>query len=150
MTAEHMQFYKYYELSIYGKDNWYTTHFTSFWNLWKCLFKKFLRSQDVQSNSPLQILWNILISYPLRYFNFNIQWSKVTFSMHLRRVLIFLTHQPIPIALSSDHWGSPLWIAGIILISSSSASEWKAQAKWQVDTPKLEIQNNNLQNYIQK
>lgn len=60
--------------------------------------------------------------------------------MHLRRVLIFLTHQPIPIALNSDHWGSPLWIAGIILISSSSASEWKAQAKWQVDTPKSEIQ----------
>ena len=68
--------------------------------------------------------------------------------MHLRRVLIFLTHQPIPIALNSDHWGSPLWIAGIILISSSSASEWKAQAKWQVDTPKLEIQNNKFQNYI--
>lgn len=67
--------------------------------------------------------------------------------MHLRRVLIFLTHQPIPIALNSDHWGSPLWIAGIILISSSSASEWKAQAKWQVDTPKLEIQNNKFQNY---
>jgi hypothetical protein len=34
-------------------------------------------------------------------------------------------------------------------MSSSSASEWKAQAKWQVDTPKLEIRINNLQNYIQ-
>lgn len=76
------------------------------------------------------------------------QWHTLTFSMHLRRVLIFLTHQPIPIALNSDHWGSPLWIAGIILISSSSASEWKAQAKWQVDTPKLETQNNKHQNSI--
>ena len=74
--------------------------------------------------------------------------KEVTFSMHLRSVLTFLTHQPIPIALSSDHWGSPLWIAGIILMSSSSASEWKAQAKWQVDTPKLEACNNNLRNYI--
>lgn len=83
-----------------------------------------------------------------KWQSFKIQWKKVTFSMHLRSVLTFLTHQPIPMALNSDHWGSPLWIAGIILISSSSASEWKAQAKWQVDTPKLETWNNSLVNYI--
>lgn len=59
-----------------------------------------------------------------------------TFSMHLRSVLIFRIHQPTPMAFRSDHWGSPFCMAGIILSNSSSASEWKAQAKWHVDKPK--------------
>lgn len=47
-------------------------------------------------------------------------------------------HQPTPIALSSDHCGSPLCMAGIMFNSSSSASEWKAHAKWHVDRPAIE------------
>lgn len=98
-------------------------------------------------NPSPQVFWRYLLCSK-KILNSKMQWHTLTFSMHLRRVLIFLTHQPIPIALNSDHWGSPLWIAGIILISSSSASEWKAQAKWQVDTPKLKRQNNKHQNSI--
>lgn len=58
-----------------------------------------------------------------------------TFSTILRRVLMLRIHQPTPTALSSDHCGSPLCMAGIMFSSSSSASEWKAQAKWHVDRP---------------
>lgn len=47
-------------------------------------------------------------------------------------------HQPTPTALSSDHCGSPLCMAGIMFNSSSSASEWKAHAKWHVDRPAIE------------
>ena len=65
-------------------------------------------------------------------------WISVnlfTFSTIFRRVLILRIHQPTPTALSSDHCGSPLCMAGIMLSSSSSASEWKAHAKWHVDRP---------------
>ena len=62
-----------------------------------------------------------------------------TFSTIFLRVLMLRIHQPTPTALSSDHCGSPLCMAGIMFRSSSSASEWKAHAKWQVDRPETEI-----------
>lgn len=64
-----------------------------------------------------------------RPLNLKIQQCSGTFSTILRRVLMLRIHQPTPTALSSDHWGSPLCMAGIMFSSSSSASEWKAQAK---------------------
>lgn len=61
-----------------------------------------------------------------------------TFSTIFRSVLMLRIHQPTPTALSSDHCGSPLCMAGIMFNSSSSASEWKAHAKWHVDRPAVE------------
>lgn len=61
-----------------------------------------------------------------------------TFSTIFRSVLMLRIHQPTPTALSSDHCGSPLCMAGIMFNSSSSASEWKAHAKWHVDRPAIE------------
>lgn len=62
-----------------------------------------------------------------------------TFSTNFRSVLMLRIHHPTPTALSSDHCGSPLCMAGIMFSSSSSASEWKAHAKWHVERPGMEM-----------
>lgn len=73
---------------------------------------------------------------PETYFVINSVFvCGLTFSTIFLSVLMFLIHQPTPTALSSDHCGSPLCMAGIMFSISSSASEWNAHAKWQVDTP---------------
>ena len=51
-----------------------------------------------------------------------------TFSIHLRSLLVLRSHQPRPMERSSVQLGSPRWLAGSMFSSSSSASEWKAQA----------------------
>lgn len=67
-----------------------------------------------------------------------------TFSTIFRRVLMLRIHQPTPTALSSDHCGSPLCMAGIMFSSSSSASEWKAHAKWHVDKPVTKMEGDQF------
>lgn len=55
--------------------------------------------------------------------------------MHLRKIRELRTHQPTPIALSSDQVGSSFCMAGNIFSNSSSATEWNAHAKWPVERP---------------
>ena len=58
------------------------------------------------------------------YINSFLHQNKtLTFSMHLRKMRVFRTHHPTPIALSSDHVGSSFCIAGNMFSSSSSATE---------------------------